>query len=103
MHMNEVLPQGPRSETKEQEGPQGGIPHVAGHTLMRGPKNGSYPSMSSPRSFGAKPQKVAFHKVTIKLIFTIHDDIFFVSTKSENISAGLRIFPVPTKMILDSF
>jgi hypothetical protein len=76
MHMNEVLPQGPRSETKEQEGPQGGIPHVAGHTLMRGPKNGSYPSMSSPRSFGAKPQKVAFHKVTIKLIFTIHDDIF---------------------------
>ena len=76
MHMNEVLPQGPRSETKEQEGPQGGIPHVAGHTPMRGPKNGSYPSMSSPRSFGAKPQKVAFHKVTIKLIFTIHDDIF---------------------------
>jgi hypothetical protein len=74
--MNEVLPQGPRSETKEQEGPQGGIPHVAGHTPMRGPKNGSYPSMSSPRSFGAKPQKVAFHKVTIKLIFTIHDDIF---------------------------
>ena len=36
--MNEVLPQGPRSETKEQEGPQGGIPHVAGHTPMRGPK-----------------------------------------------------------------
>ena len=38
--MNEVLPQGPRSETNEQEGPQGGIPHVADHTPMRGPKNG---------------------------------------------------------------
>ena len=28
---------------------------------------------------------------------------FFASTKSENISVGLRIIPVPTKMILDSF
>ena len=74
--MDGVLPQGLRSETKEQEGPQGGEPHVAGHTPMRGPKICSYPSMSSPRSFGAKPQKVAFQKVTIKLIFTIHDDIF---------------------------
>ena len=28
---------------------------------------------------------------------------FFASIKSENISVGLRIIPVPTKMILDSF
>ena len=28
---------------------------------------------------------------------------FFASIKSENISMGLRIIPVPTKMILDSF
>ena len=95
MHMNEVLPQGPRSETNEQEGPQGGIPHVAGHTPMRGPKNGSYPSMSSPRYFGAKPQKVAFHKVTIKLIFTIHDDIFSASDRTENIYVGLEHFQYP--------
>lgn len=56
--------------------PKGGYPMWPATPPMRGPKNGSYPSMSSPRSFGAKPQKVAFHKVTIKLIFTIHDDIF---------------------------
>ena len=85
--MNEVLPQGPRSETKEQEGPQGGIPHVAGHTPMRGPKNGSYPSMSSPRSFGAKPQKVAFHKYP-KKHFHYSRRHFSASDRTENIYVG---------------
>ena len=35
--MNEVLPQGHKSETKEQEGLQGGAPSVAGHTPWGAP------------------------------------------------------------------
>ena len=76
--MNEVLPQGHKGETKEQEGLHEGVHHVAGHTPMWGPKIGSNPSMSSPRSFGAKPQKVAFHKVTIKLISLFMTTFFSV-------------------------
>ena len=70
-----VLPKDLKGETKEQGGLHEGVHHVAGHTLMWGPKIGPYPSMSSPRSFGAKPQKVAFQKKP-KSTFTIHDDIF---------------------------
>ena len=76
--MNEVLPQGHKSETKEQEGLHEGVHHVAGHNLMWGPKNGPNPSMSSPRSFGAKPQKVAFHKVVQKALSLFTATIFSV-------------------------
>ena len=74
--MNEVLPQGPRSETKEQEGPQGGDTPCGRPHPHEGPKKWLLSIHVIPKIFAAKPQKVAFHKVTIKLIFTIHDDIF---------------------------
>ena len=67
------------------------------------PIRGSHPSMSSLRYFGTKPKKVAFHKVTIKCFFTIHEPIFPRPIKPKNISVGLRIIPVPTKIILDAF
>ena len=48
--MNEVLPQGHKSETKEQEGLQGGAPSVAGHTPW------GAPSMSSLDLLGKAPK-----------------------------------------------
>ena len=69
---------------------------------LRGPKNGSYPSMSSPRSFGAKPQKVAFHKVTQKAL-SLFTTTFFSVWLNWKYLCGLRTFPVPTKMIFNAF
>ena len=46
-------------------------------TLRRGPPKGaSSIHVTPPRSFKQKPKRMAFQKATIKLIFTIHDDIF---------------------------
>ena len=49
--MNEVLPQGHKSETKEQEGLQGGAPSVAGHTPWGAPMRASQSIHVIPRSF----------------------------------------------------
>ena len=75
-HMNEVLPQGHRSETKEQEGLHGGSPHVAGHPQWVPPKGDPIHPCHTPRSFGAKAQKCGFPKSNPKSTFTIHEDIF---------------------------
>ena len=58
--MKEVLPQGPRSETNEQEGPQGGIPHVAGHTPHEGPKKWLLSIHVIPKIFWSKAPKGDF-------------------------------------------
>ena len=75
-HMNEVLPQGHRSETKEQEGLHGGSPHVAGHPQWVPPKGDPIHPCHTPRSFGAKAQKCGFPKSNPKSTFTINEDIF---------------------------
>ena len=75
MHKNEVLPQGHKSETKEQEGLQGGAPSVAGHTPWAPPMRASQSIMSYLDPLGKAP-KGGFPENIPKSTFTIHDDIF---------------------------